>query len=68
MVPEPDNPDSCAIQNFCPLFIVQPLLVIIVPSTIKLNCELGIMAIKVEDITTSRMLSTELITQKTSVS
>jgi len=68
IVPESDDPYARSLKNFRPLFVIQTLLIAIMPSAIKLNSNPRIMTVEVEDISTKWILPPELKTTETTSS
>ena len=68
IVPKSDYAYACGLKNFCSFFVVQTLFFIVMSTAIKLNRESGIMAVKIKDISTNRILSAKLEATETAVS
>lgn len=68
IVPESDYTYARGLKNFRAFFVIQTLLFVVMSSAIKLNSKTGIVAVEVEDISTNRILSTELEAAETTSS
>jgi hypothetical protein len=67
-VPKSDYTYTRGLKNFSAFFVIQTLIFVVMPSAIKLDSKASIVAVKVENISTNLILSTELEAAETTSS
>jgi len=68
IVPESDYTYARSLKNFRAFFVIQTFLFVVMSSAIKFNSKASIRAVEVEDISTNRILPTELEAAETTSS
>ena len=67
IVPKSDDTHTCRFNDSAPFFIIQSLLIIVMSATVKLDGKSCLMAVKVQDVSMKRYLSTEFEAAETTI-